>query len=124
MMRIFVFRREIDTDIPLACTQSLELCRNYARNGKACADVCRFDAISEENNLVVIDENKCTTCKICAHICPFKAIRMGAKAYKCDLCGELGSQCVKYCPKDAIRFIEVDKPYADRIHERIKERGV
>lgn len=124
MMRIFVFRREIDCDIPLACTQSLEICRKYARNGRACADVCKYDAITEVNGLVTIDEEKCTTCKICAHICPFSAIRMGAKAFKCDLCGESGPQCIAYCPKSAIEFREVDEVQADRINEMIMEKEV
>ena len=124
MMRIFIFRREIDEDIPLSCTQSLEICRKYARNGRACADVCKFDAITEENGIVAINEEKCTTCKICAHICPFSSIRMGVKAFKCDLCGELGPQCVAYCPKDAIEFKNVDETQADKINAMLVEKEV
>ena len=36
-----------------------------------CADVCQFNAISlNENNLPVVNENKCTGCNDCVDICP------------------------------------------------------
>ena len=35
-----------------------------------CANVCKFDAITIENGLAVIDREKCTGCGACTKICP------------------------------------------------------
>ena len=39
-----------------------------------CTKQCEFDAIHMENNLAVIDYEKCTNCGKCAEKCPVKAI--------------------------------------------------
>lgn len=41
-----------------------------------CLDYCRFDAISSENNRVIIDEISCDGCFLCSRICPENAIKM------------------------------------------------
>ena len=42
-----------------------------------CADVCRFDAISEkEDGEISIDPISCEGCGVCSHICPADAIKM------------------------------------------------
>ncbi len=41
-----------------------------------CVSYCRFDAISEEKDKVIIDEVSCDGCKLCSRICPFEAIDM------------------------------------------------
>ena len=39
-----------------------------------CAKVCKFDAITVENNLAHIDPLKCKNCGLCAKECPTGAI--------------------------------------------------
>ncbi len=39
-----------------------------------CVKVCEYDAIHVENNLALIDYNKCTNCGKCAEKCPTKVI--------------------------------------------------
>lgn len=39
-----------------------------------CTKQCEFDAIHMENNLAVIDYEKCTNCGKCAEKCPVKVI--------------------------------------------------
>lgn len=39
-----------------------------------CKEACKFDAITIQNHLPVIDREKCTSCMICAETCPTGAI--------------------------------------------------
>ena len=39
-----------------------------------CAKECPFDAITVENNLAYIDDNKCRLCRKCETVCPTGAI--------------------------------------------------
>jgi len=48
-----------------------------------CAEVCRFDAIEENNNLFSIDSSSCEGCGVCVQFCPAKAIDFPDR-----LCGE------------------------------------
>ena len=43
---------------------------------KACTKVCEAEAITVENNLAHIDQEKCTKCGKCAEKCPAKIIRI------------------------------------------------
>jgi electron transport complex protein RnfB len=89
-----------------------------------CARACPFGAITmSENNLPIIDAEKCTACGICAKVCPKKVIeilpinkevliRCGSKdkgsvtkincSVGCIACGI----CVKTCPFEAITMAE------------------
>ena len=40
-----------------------------------CQQVCPFDAISIENNLAYIDDEKCRLCRKCVPVCPTNSIR-------------------------------------------------
>lgn len=44
---------------------------------KKCEKVCNFDAIHVENNLALIDYDKCTGCMECVKACPVKCIEGG-----------------------------------------------
>lgn len=86
-----------------------------------CIKVCKFDAISrDENGRIVIDEEKCTACGACVEECPKKVISIIPKKVKyyvacsshdkgkdmkftcpngCIGCGI----CAKNCPSGAIK---------------------
>ncbi len=40
----------------------------------ACESTCPTEAISEGNNMFVIDPDKCISCGSCADVCPQEAI--------------------------------------------------
>jgi Na+-translocating ferredoxin:NAD+ oxidoreductase RNF subunit RnfB len=70
-----------------------------------CIKVCPYNALTMENNLPVMDFNKCTDCGICVHKCPVNSFIDKAKARPyamitslCNGCGE----CKKVCQFDAI----------------------
>jgi MinD superfamily P-loop ATPase len=65
------------------------LCTNCGR----CVEVCRFDAISQEENRIAIDPVSCEGCGVCALICPVQAISMEE-----NLCGEWYISDTKYGP--------------------------
>lgn len=41
-----------------------------------CRDVCRFDAVLEQDEIAVIDPILCEGCGVCSHVCPESAITM------------------------------------------------
>ncbi len=96
--------REKSIDIPIICQQC---------DKAMCQISCKQKAIiyRQEYNAYVIDEDKCTGCKVCMQRCPIGAISYDIDkgvAIKCDLCkGE--PQCVKYCPMDALKYLESEE---------------
>jgi len=56
--------------------QKAEIDYTICTNCQSCIDYCRFDAISLENDKVVISEVSCDGCFLCSHICPVNAIEM------------------------------------------------
>ncbi len=90
------------TIVPVVCIQ----CGN-----PACLRVCPVKAISRaEDGRVLVDEEKCTGCKLCEKYCPLGAIKVDKntrKAEKCDLCGDGEAQCAKWCPTDAIKVVNI-----------------
>lgn len=86
-------------DVTKACSVGCIACR-------ICEKVCPFDAIHVENNLAIIDYEKCRNCGLCAEKCPRHIIidqrPEKPKAYidpeDCIGCGI----CKKACPVDAI----------------------
>ena len=113
--RIHVIKDE-DFTVPIQCRH----CEDAP-----CAKVCPVNAIKNEDNAVIIDEEICIGCKACVVACPFGAIEIGTKyieendamekqqikkqvAYKCDLCKEKDEPaCVRVCPKNALRLFDV-----------------
>ena len=102
MARIQVYKDGVETQFPVTCT----LCGD-------CIDACPEEAISEENGIIDVDQDKCIACGTCVETCNYNAIRLSletsdseGKAFKCDLCG--GSpECVKVCLTEAIKFDEI-----------------
>ncbi len=101
-----------------------------------CEDVCKFDAISfDENHVAHIDKSKCKECGACSRVCPFSAIikrkrpcqnacKVNAISMnedksakidddKCIACGA----CVYQCPFGAIS----DKSYILDVIKILKE---
>ncbi len=85
----------------------------------SCANVCPFGAIHVEDNVAVVDREKCTACGACVAICPHHVIRLVGKSQrtfvKCqshekgqgmkEVCsaGCIACRiCEKSCPKGAI----------------------
>ena len=48
----------------------------------SCIKVCQFGAISIENGIAVVDEEKCTACGMCTKACPKAVIRLMPKNKK------------------------------------------
>ena len=41
-----------------------------------CVGVCPADAITLEENKIIIDKDKCTNCSSCVLMCPVKAMKI------------------------------------------------
>jgi Na+-translocating ferredoxin:NAD+ oxidoreductase RNF subunit RnfB len=52
----------------------MKSCKSGCIGCKKCENTCKFDAIHVENNLAVIDYDKCKNCGLCAKECPTNAI--------------------------------------------------
>ena len=50
-------------------------CTNACIGCKKCEKVCAFGAISVQNDLAIIDYQKCTHCGACANVCPTGGLR-------------------------------------------------
>lgn len=67
-----------------------------------CARACPRDAIQLRKGAYRIDRNLCDACLACVDACPLHLVKVSDNGlpYKCIHCG----QCVKVCPRDALRF--------------------
>ena len=76
-----------------------------------CELVCPVEAIRLQDNVRIVDDNKCIRCKMCTLVCPIGGVLydyIEHKMIRCDLCGG-DPQCVRYCPMDAIEVIPDNK---------------
>jgi len=89
-----------------------------------CIDVCPVQALSRnpETRAVVLDEEKCISCKACAEACPFQAIfeTPDGQIIKCDLC-EGDPECAKHCPTRALTYGAVDIALVDARKRRAEQ---
>jgi len=72
---------------------------------KSCEEACPEEAISNNGQWMIVDEDKCIGCGVCVDTCPTNVIFLSSqeKAVICDLCG--GSpQCIQWCPKNVISY--------------------
>jgi carbon-monoxide dehydrogenase iron sulfur subunit len=107
--------------IPMVCMQC---------HDAPCMAVCPSGALvrDPDTHAVLVLEERCVGCRMCALACPFGAINYwDGKARKCDLCGG-DPQCVQVCAPRALRYeVEerssqpVRQAYADRLRDSLKE---
>lgn len=86
-----------------------DLCRQCP-HPVPCADACPNDAIVSKPplNARVVDQEKCTGCRMCQRACPWDMISFDEnkeKATKCFLC-DGNPKCVEACPAEALRFVK------------------
>jgi Fe-S-cluster-containing hydrogenase component 2 len=107
--------------IPMVCMQCADA---------PCIPVCPSGALVRdgETNAVLVIEERCVGCRMCALACPFGAISYWeGKARKCDLCGG-DPECVRVCAPRALCY-EVEErstrtarqAYANRLRDTLKE---
>ena len=89
----------------------------------SCVDACKFNAITIENELAIVDKDACTSCGQCIVVCPrniiemipYKAIQVVKCVSKdkgpvvrknCDVGCIACKICEKNCPYDAIKVID------------------
>ena len=107
--------------IPMTCMQC---------HDAPCIPVCPSGALVRDarTNAVLVVEDRCVGCRMCALACPFGAINYwDGKAHKCDLCGG-EPECVRVCAPQALRYeVEerstqpVRQAYADRLRDSLME---
>ncbi|MDR1805291.1 MAG: 4Fe-4S binding protein [Clostridium sp.] len=90
-------------------------CRHCER--PRCVEGCITGALSIEDGVIRLDEEKCVGCYTCIMLCPYGCIMPsdGKPVQKCELClnnshGE--PACAAHCPNRAIVFEEGETPCA------------
>jgi carbon-monoxide dehydrogenase iron sulfur subunit len=78
-----------------------------------CLEVCPTGAISRNENTgaIVINDERCNSCKACIETCPFDAMIWDVGrgcVVKCDLCGG-DPECVKHCLYGTLSWVEADE---------------
>ena len=85
----------------------------------SCLDACPVEAIyKRKDGIVLVDEEKCTGCRVCIDACPYDAITYDSKknvVQKCTLCHHridegLEPFCVVCCEGKAMFFGEINNP--------------
>ena len=75
-----------------------------------CVSGCLTGALSVEDGVIKVDDDKCIGCLTCVALCPYGTIMPSEKGVvqKCELCVNNGGEpvCVKNCPNRAIVYVE------------------
>lgn len=79
-----------------------------------CVKSCITGALSIQNGVISVNENKCVGCYTCVLACPYGCIVTSEQkkaVQKCELCTKNGGQpqCVLGCPNGAILYEEVEQ---------------
>lgn len=86
-----------------------------------CMAVCPREAVYHDSELerVMVDYDRCISCRMCAAACPFGAIGFDeerGQVFKCDLCGGQ-PLCVDFCFPGALDFREEYRMPNPRLRE-------
>lgn len=103
-------------DYPHLCTQ----CHDYP-----CVASCPYDALSvdERTAAVIVDREKCTSCKACILACPGRIPFLHPednKATICNLCNG-DPKCAKVCMEgqwDVLRVVSRGKDHSFKLYAR------
>ena len=90
-----------------------------------CLEACPEKAIyKNEDEVVIIEIEKCNGCGDCVQACPYGMIEMGDNntAQKCDYC-EGQPACVDECPTGALIFNEIDSELRKNRGLQMKQRS-
>lgn len=108
-IRILKSSRGSDVPLPAVCLQCID---------PLCMKACPTEAIyrDEQTGRVLISEELCTGCGICADDCPFSGIWLDnddSVAHKCDLC-DGDPVCVKVCGYNALEYVSGEETSSER----------
>jgi len=114
--RVRVFMRVPGVELPHLCTQ----CQDYP-----CVTSCQYDALSvdKKTSAVLVDREKCTSCKTCILACPGRVPFLHPSDNKvtiCDLCNG-DPQCAKICTEggwNALRVVNKDDNSSYKLYSR------
>ena len=73
---ILVMSPEVRETTGFSGGKSAELDQDRCTGCGKCLELCRYDAVIEENGIYKIDKTACEGCGVCAYFCPAKAIEM------------------------------------------------
>jgi anaerobic carbon-monoxide dehydrogenase iron sulfur subunit len=120
LSRITVIKEDrLGLDYPVMCHQC-NIC--------TAQEACQTGAFTRnKENIVDIQENKCTNCRACEATCKYNAVKItDSLVLVCDLCG--GEPiCVARCPTKALDYSEgvgEPKPHENIFAEQLNRWGV
>lgn len=116
LSRIRTIRIEPNFNLAITCL----LCED-----PPCVRACPRDALrkSEENGIILVDEDSCTGCGWCIQACDFGAVFMYPTkkvVVICDLC-DGDPECIKACPKEALALVDVTR---EQVSQKMRLRAV
>lgn len=94
--------RRIKINSSWPAEESVAVCRQCPK--PHCVDACPTEAISQVEDVIKIDQTKCTHCYQCFGACPFRAKVIDQEGYPifCDTCNE-SYRCAQLCPTRALK---------------------
>ncbi len=105
-------------EFPMVCFQC---------DDPVCLKFCHQNAYTIKDGVVVKDDDRCISCRMCAVLCPYNAITtMDGEVIKCDLC-DGDPKCVKYCSTGAIQYLDETEELENRrkaLAEKVLEISV
>jgi len=106
---------------PFEIRHRIDICRQCAKH--LCLEACPEGAIyRDQQDIVRIDDSRCTRCRLCMDACPFHAIfwnPVSEQVIKCDLC--LGQPaCVEVCPTGALTLNVLKRDARDERQEQVE----
>ncbi len=99
-----------------------------------CARICPTNAIKEEDDMLIVDENTCILCRLCMIACPLGMLLIDDKKksmQKCTLCMDsdrIIPACVEACKDNVLKIFSIEElndfkkdiTFADALEEAMK----